>query len=195
MNEGREVARCEANGAVIVALEGNLTAQQVDAVVNAANERLVHGGGVAAALARAGGPEVQRESAAWVAEHGLVGPGTPAVTTAGAMAARWIIHVVGPRWREGQDNEALLRQAVRTALSTGRDLGATSIAFPAISAGIFGYPRNEATAVITDEISRWLAGNRGSLAEIRLVGYDAATAEDFARGCTTMGDEPPGIPT
>ncbi len=179
----REVARREVNGAAVVVLEGDLTAQRVDAVVNAANERLAHDGGVAAALARAGGPAVQGESDAWVGEHGSVKPGTAAITTAGAMAARWIIHVVGPRWREGQDNEGLLRQAVRAALDTARDLGATSIALPAISAGIFGYPRNEATTVIADETRQWLAGDRGGLAEIRLVGYDAATAEDFARGC------------
>lgn len=182
--EGREVARREVSGAAIVALEGDLTAQQVDVVVNAANERLAHGGGVAAALARAGGPEVQRESDAWVAEHGPLKPGAAAVTTAGAMAARWLVHVVGPRWRQGQDNEGLLRQAVRAALNAGRDLGAASIAFPAISAGIFGYPSNEATAVIANEIGRWLTGDRSDLAEIRLVGYDAATAEGFARGCT-----------
>lgn len=180
------MARHEVNGAEIVALEGNLTAQQVDAVVNAANERLMHGGGVAAALARAGGPQVQRESDAWVAEHGPLGLGVAAVTTAGAMAARWIVHVVGPRWRPGQDNEALLRQAVQAALNAARDLGAASIAIPAISAGIFGYPRNEATAIIADETSQWLAGDRGTLTEVRLVGYDIATAEDFARGLSRL---------
>lgn len=187
MSKGRQVARREVNGAVIVALEGDLTAQRVDAIANAANERLAHGGGVAAALVRAGGPEVQRESNAWVAEHGPVQPGTAAVTTAGAMAARWIVHVVGPRWRQGQDNEGLLRQAVRAALDAGRDLGAASMAFPAISAGVFGYPRGEATAIIADEARRWLAGDRGALAEVRLVGYDAGTAEDFARGCADLG--------
>jgi O-acetyl-ADP-ribose deacetylase len=169
---------------VVVVLEGDLTVQQVDAIVNAGNEQLAHGGGVAAALARAGGPQVQRQSDAWIAEHGPVKPGTAAVTTAGVMPARWIVHVVGPRWRESQDNEGLLRQAVRAALDTARDLGATSIALPALSAGIFGYPREEATVVIAEEACQWLAGDHGDLAEVRLVGYDAATAEDFARGCT-----------
>lgn len=187
MKEDREVARREVNGAAIVALEGDLTTQQVDVIVNAANERLAHGGGAAAALARAGGPEVQRQSDAWVAEHGPVRPGTAAITTAGAMPASWIVHVVGPRWRPSQDNERLLRQAVRAALDASRDLGATSVAFPAISAGIFGYPRDEATAIIADETGRWLTGDRGDLAEVRLVGYDAATADDFARGCADPG--------
>jgi O-acetyl-ADP-ribose deacetylase len=181
MTADREVVRREANGATVIVLEGDLTTQQVDVVVNAANEQLAHGGGVAAALAHAGGPQVQRESDAWVAEHGPVKPGTAAVTTAGNMAARWIVHVVGPRWRQSQDNEGLLRQAVRAALDAARDLGATSIALPAVSAGIFGYPRNEATAIIVDETNQWLASDRGGLSEIRLVGYDAATAQDCSR--------------
>lgn len=176
-----ELARQQVSGATIVVLEGDLTAQAVDVVVNAANERLAHGGGVAAALMRAGGPEVQRASDAWVAEHGPVGPGEAAVTTAGQLPASWIVHVVGPRWRDDQDNEGLLRQAVRAAFAAACELGATSIALPAISAGIFGYPRDEATAVIVDESHRLLHERRGTLTEVRLVGYDAATAADFAR--------------
>jgi O-acetyl-ADP-ribose deacetylase (regulator of RNase III) len=168
--------------AVVMALQGDLTAQAVDAVVNAANEQLSHGGGVAAALAKAGGPDVQRESDAWVAEHGEVGPGTAAVTTAGRMSARWVIHVVGPRWHDGQDNEGLLRQAVQAALGQARELGAGSVAFPAISAGIFGYPRDQATAVIAGEIVAWLAADPGSVSEVRLVGFDADTTQEFADG-------------
>ncbi|MBA2529014.1 MAG: macro domain-containing protein, partial [Euzebyales bacterium] len=108
-----EAARAMVGGATLVVVEGDLTRQDVDAVVNAANERLAHGGGVAAALARAGGPTVQAESDRWVAEHGTLTPGQAAVTGGGGMAARWVVHVVGPRFRPGQDNEGLLRQAVR----------------------------------------------------------------------------------
>jgi O-acetyl-ADP-ribose deacetylase (regulator of RNase III) len=159
---------------------GDLTAQDVDVVVNAANDRLQHGGGVAAALARAGGAEVQQASDEWVALHGSVAPGQTAVTTAGAMPARWIVHVVGPRYRRFRDNEGLLRQAVRAALDTAAALG-SSAALPAISSGIYGYPPAEAGRIIAEECDAWLAGG-GALAEVRLVAYDAVAARHFAAG-------------
>lgn len=180
--EEREHGRVQLDGTVVRAIRGDLTRQDVDAVVNAANERLAHGGGVAAALARAGGRAVQRESDAWVRDHGPVGPGQAAVTTAGKMPARCIIHVVGPRYREGQDNEALLRAAVRTALRTADEQSATSVALPAISSGIFGYPPDEASRVIAEECVRWMSGGSGSLREIRLVGIDDEAARRFATG-------------
>ncbi len=157
-------------------LQGDITTLEVDAVVNAANEYLAHGGGVAAAMVRAGGRVVQEESDAWVREHGKLESGAAAVTTAGAMPAQWIIHVVGPRYREGQDNESLLRSAVVAALRAAADLGAEAVALPAISAGIFGYPVDEATAVIANAARRWL---RGRDLEVILVGYDEATTRHF----------------
>lgn len=175
-----EVASCKAGEGRVVALQGDLTAQPVDAVVNAANEDLAHGGGVAAALARGGGPAVQEESVRWVAEHGRVEPGQAAVTTAGALPAEHIVHVVGPRYRAGQDNEGLLGQAVVAALDAAAAHGAASVALPAISAGIFGYPRAEAAQVIAERCVDWLAQHEGPLREIRLVGFDEGTAGDFA---------------
>lgn len=176
-----------AGGGVVVAVQGDLTAQPVDAVVNAANERLRHGGGVAAAIVRAGGSIVQRESREWVREHGPVLPGTAAVTTAGDMPARWVVHVVGPRFRRGQDNEGLLRQAVTAALDAAVEAGARSVAMPAISAGIFGYPRAEATRVIAAECAAWLDDRPDALDQIRLVGYDDASAADFAAAVAAAG--------
>lgn len=177
-----EVARHAVDGGAVVVVAGDLTRQDVDVVVNAANEQLAHGGGVAAALSRAGGPAVDEESRAWVREHGPIGPGQAAVTTAGDLPARHLVHVVGPRYRDGQDNEGLLRQAVRAALDAARDAGARSVALPAISAGVFGYPRADAGAVIADEAVRWLADSRGTVDEVRLVGFDDAAAGHFAAG-------------
>ena len=179
---GHERARAHLGGGVLVALAGDLTAQEVDAVVNAANEQLAHGGGVAAALARAGGPEVQRESDAWLAEHGPLGPGQAAVTTAGAMPARMIVHVVGPRYREQQDNEGLLRQAVHAALDAAAAHDATSVALPAISTGVFGYPAEEAGPIIAAACADWLAAHEGAMREIRLVALDERGADVFAQG-------------
>lgn len=171
-------------------VQGDLTALEVDAVVNAANERLSHGGGVAAALARAGGPDVQRESDAWVSDHGPVEPGQAAVTTAGEMPADVVVHVVGPRYGRGGDDEALLTQAVRAALDAAADHDSGSVALPAISAGIFGYPPDEATRVIAAACVDWLAAHDGSVADVVLVGYDDETAGLFADGVEGVRDNP-----
>ena len=184
LDEGRHIARVDVDGRQIVVLVGDLTAQRVGAVVNAANERLQHGGGVAAALSRAGGPSVQSESDAWVEQHGDVRPGQAAVTTAGDMPADHIIHVVGPRWRAGQDNEGLLRQAVRAALDAAEEIGVSSVALPTISAGVFGYPPDEAGAVIAGEARSWLASDAERVREVRLVGFDDAAAGHFAWALT-----------
>lgn len=181
-DEGREHARLDVDGRRVVVVVGDLAAQRVGAVVNAANEQLAHGGGVAAALAKAGGPGVQAESDDWVARHGEVRPGQAAVTAAGRMPADHLVHVVGPRYRADQDNEALLRQAVSAALDGARDAGASSVAAPMLSAGVFGYPPQEAGAVIADEARRWLAGTPGGVREVRLVGLEESAAAHFAAG-------------
>lgn len=173
----------------LAAVEADLTGLDVGAVVNAANEQLAHGGGVAMALARAGGPQVQRESDAWVREHGPLGPGQAAVTTAGDMPAHYVIHVVGPRYRTGQDNAGMLGDAVRAALDAAVDGGVRSVALPAISAGIFGYPPEEATAVIADACAAWLGTHPGTLKTVLLVGYDAATARLFAAALRAATDD------
>ena len=181
-----EVGRKEVGGARIVAVHGDLTSQDTDAIVNAANEQLQHGGGVAAAIAGAGGKDIQQESDRWVAEHGRVATGTAAITTGGTLPARWVVHTVGPRYREGQDSEGLLRRAVSAALDTATAHDVRSIAFPAISAGVFGYPRAEATAAVADQVAGWLKAHPGELDEVRLVGYDRATAEEFAAALSIL---------
>jgi len=160
----------------VKAVKADIAALTVDAIVNAANEELSHGGGVARAISRAGGPSIDTESVRWVREHGRVGPGRAAVTGGGDLPARWVIHVVGPRYRDGQDNPQLLRQAVLAALDAAASLDARSVALPAISAGIFGYPRREAARVIAATCLSW----SGALQEILLVGYDQETCQDFS---------------
>lgn len=166
---------------VIKVVQGDLTAQPVAAIVNAANEHLQHGGGVAAAIVEAGGQVVQNESDQWVAEHGPIGPGRAAITSAGSLPARYVIHVVGPRYREGQDNVALLKQAVAAALDAAAMSGCRTVALPAISAGTFGYPRAEACQVIVTACRKWLDRRPGLISEIRLVGFDKEVADEFQR--------------
>jgi len=160
-------------------LAGDLTRQPVDAIVNAANIHLQHGGGVAGAIVRAGGTVIQMESDEWVRRHGRLTVGRAAVTGAGALPADYVIHVAGPIYRDGQDNEGLLRAAVAAALDAGLELGAHSVAFPAISAGIYGYPVEAATAVLADEVVGWLCDHPGGPDEVVLVALDAATARQF----------------
>ena len=163
----------------ITVVQGDITAREVDAIVNAANDRLQHGGGVAAAIARAGGPTIQEESDAWIAEHGPLSPGVAAVTSAGDMPARWVIHVAGPIHREGQDNAGLLRTAVRTALDAARDAGARRVVLPAISAGVYGYPVHEATTVIAATVKAWRHLHPDALDEIWLVGFGKEAVHGF----------------
>lgn len=169
----------------IVAARADITKLDVDVIVNAANEHLAHGGGVAAAIARAGAPDVDEESRAWVREHGPVRRGQAAVTSAGAMPARWVVHIVGPRYGQGQDNAALLAEAVTAAVSAAAAREAERVALPAISAGIFGYPADEAALVIAAAVADWVRSHDGP-AEVLLVGYDTAMAHRFALALGTL---------
>jgi O-acetyl-ADP-ribose deacetylase (regulator of RNase III) len=174
-------------GTTISALQADLTRQEVDAVVNPANEYLEHGAGLAGAIVRAGGWEVQQESDRWVAGHGPLVPGVAAVTGAGAMPARLVIHVAGPRYREGQDNEGLLGTAVRAALDATAARACRTVAMPAIAAGIFGYPLGDAARVIAGTCAAWAGEHPGALDEIRLVGFDEAAAGAFAAALAALG--------
>jgi putative ATPase len=135
---------------------GNLTQAKVDAIVNAANEYLKHGGGIAAGIVQAGGWSIQEESNDWVRKHGLVTHAEPAYTRGGKLPARYIIHAVGPIWHEKSDDaetaaarraDADLASAIRGSLLRAEELGCHSIAFPAISIGIFGFPRQRAARI------------------------------------------------
>lgn len=183
MTDDREFAHEDLSGTDVIVVSGDITEQDVGVIVNAANEHLEHGGGVAAAIADAGGPQIQEESDRYVEEHGPLEPGDAATTTGGRLKARWVVHVVGPRHSGDQErDERLLRTAVSAALDAAARTQARSVALPAISTGVFGYPLEAATRVICGEIAEWTAENRGRLDEIRLVGFDADAARAFAQG-------------
>jgi O-acetyl-ADP-ribose deacetylase (regulator of RNase III) len=159
----------------IEAVLGDITGQAVDAVVNAANQSLAGGGGVDGAIHRAAG--AGRLHAA-CAELGGCPTGDAKATPGFGLAARWIIHAVGPRWRGGAHGEAdQLASCYRRALEVADELGAKSVAFPAISTGIYGYPLAEASAIAVDTIRSTPA--RVDL--VRLVAFDERTYDLYQR--------------
>lgn len=161
--------------------QGDITAETVDAIVNAANSHLLHGAGVAGAIVRRGGPLIQAESTQWVREHGPVSHAEPAVTLAGNLPCRYIIHAVGPMWGEGEE-KAKLEAAIRGSLRLAEKLSLSSIAFPAISTGIFGFPKPLAAGAILSTIQNYLTHNPSStLKLIRLVLYDQETLQAFIK--------------
>jgi O-acetyl-ADP-ribose deacetylase (regulator of RNase III) len=159
--------------------QGDLTQEQVDAIVNAANERLSHGGGIALAIARAGGPVIRQESEAWYRQHGPVTHAEPAYTRGGNLPARYVIHAVGPVWGSG-DEERKLAEAITGSLRRADTLGLRSIAIPAISTGIFGFPKDRAARVTFAALKDYFNGTTpGGLALVRLVLWDDQTLAIF----------------
>jgi O-acetyl-ADP-ribose deacetylase (regulator of RNase III) len=127
-------------------IQGDITAEQVDVVVNAANSSLLGGGGVDGAIHRRGGPEILAECRALRAGHygrGLA-TGQAVATTAGRLPARWVVHTVGPVWSATEDRAELLRSCYAESLRVADELGAASIAYPLISAGVYGWPLDDA---------------------------------------------------
>jgi len=120
-------------------VRGNLLDEPVDAIVNAANGHLAHGGGVAGVISRAAGPDLQAESDRLVREHGPFPTGSAVITTPGRLAFKGVIHAVGPRQGEG-DEEAKLFRALASAFGCAKERGWSSVAFPAVSSGIFAVP-------------------------------------------------------
>ena len=169
-------------GCTVRAVLGDLTAERVDAIVNAANSHLIHGGGLAAAIVDRGGSIIQDESS----DVAPIPVGGCATTSAGALPCRWVIHAVGPRWGEGEE-EAKLSAAVVSSLEEATRLGARTLALPAISTGIFGYPKAAGTRVIVDTVCRWLEEQTGDdLGEVRLTAFDRPTADLFAAALRTI---------
>jgi O-acetyl-ADP-ribose deacetylase (regulator of RNase III) len=160
--------------------QGDITAETTDAIVNAANRYLEHGSGVAGAIVRRGGAQIQAESSRWVSEHGLVTHSEPAYTRAGNLPCRYVIHAVGPVWGEGNE-EATLADTIRGSLRLAEHLSLTSISFPAISTGIYHFPVPLAAQVILATFLSYLADHPSCHLElIRLVLYDHDTWQAFA---------------
>ena len=149
--------RKEVSHSVIELVQGDITEMDTEAIVNAANERLAHGGGVAGAIVRKGGRIIQEESIRWVQEHGPVHVGTAAITTGGNLKAKHVIHTVGPRMGEG-DEDSKLKRSTLSSLTLADEHGLKSLSFPAISTGIFGYPLDRCAPIMLTNTIEYLKG-------------------------------------
>lgn len=176
-------ARLAQNGHMptITAVRGDITQQEVDAVVNAANNAMRGGGGVDGAIHRAGGPAVLEDCIARFPDG--LDTGDAGWTTAGDMPAKWVVHTVGPNHSAGQRDRSLLESCYRRSLEVADELGATSVAFPLISAGIYGWPKDDAIACAIDTV----AGTKTNAAEVRLVAFDEATFHQIEEALSARG--------
>jgi O-acetyl-ADP-ribose deacetylase (regulator of RNase III) len=158
-------------------VHGDITREEVDAVVNAANSSLLGGGGVDGAIHRRGGPEILEECRRLRASH--YGKGLPTgqavATTAGRLPARWVIHTVGPVYAKSEDRSALLASCYRESLRVAAELGAATVAFPAVSAGIYGWPLDDAARIAVGTVRE----TSGPVEEVRFVLFTADVHQAF----------------
>jgi O-acetyl-ADP-ribose deacetylase len=162
----------------ITVVRGDITEQDVDAVVNAANSSLMGGGGVDGAIHRRGGPAILEECKRIRAERYPDGlpTGEAVATTAGDLPARWVIHTVGPVYAKGEDRSGLLASCHTASLRVADELGARTVAFPAISTGVYGYPVEEAASVALEAVR----GADSRVLEVRFVLFDESALHAFA---------------
>ena len=141
-------------------IEGDITELDIDAIVNAANSQLVHGGGLARVIVRKGGTIIQEESDTWVLARGEIPVGSVAITSGGQLSARYVIHAVGPRMGEGGEDDKLM-MATLSSLEIADRHGLKSIAFPAISTGIFGYPIERCARIMLSTVVEYIREETG----------------------------------
>ncbi len=166
------------DGAVLRLVEGDITQQEVDAIVNAANSRLAGGGGVDGAIHRRGGPAIMEETRRKYPQG--CPTGSAVVTGAGNLPARWVIHAVGPVYRDGQHGEPeLLASAYRRSLELAREHQCRSVAFPSLSTGAYRYPLRDAARVALQTVIDFLRQDRGTLEEVRFVLFGREAYEQF----------------
>ncbi|QDT13962.1 O-acetyl-ADP-ribose deacetylase [Alienimonas californiensis] len=168
---------------------GDITTLSVDAVVNAANERMLGGGGVDGAIHRAAGPELLAACKAVpeVSPRVRCPTGEARVTPGFELPAKWVIHTVGPVWRGGGQGEPeQLAACYRNALAAAEEQGCRSIAFPAISCGVYGYPPERAAAIAVREVAAFLA-DHATPAEVLLVAFDEPAAETLRAALAAAG--------
>jgi O-acetyl-ADP-ribose deacetylase (regulator of RNase III) len=176
------------NGAAVRLIQGDITRVAVDAIVNAANSALAGGGGVDGAIHRAGGPSIMNELDEMRPKiRGGCPTGSAVATGAGNLPARHVFHAVGPVYRGGHHGEAeLLRSCYQTCLELAREKGARTISFPAISAGIYGYPLDDAAAIAVGAVARALQAGHPTVTEAIFVLFGSEAYDAFTRALANL---------
>ena len=162
-------------------IQGDITKQATDAIVNAANSSLMGGGGVDGAIHRAGGAAILEECKQIVAKQGRLPTGKAVITTGGNLQAKYVIHTVGPIWHGGNKNEAeLIKNAYYECLKLATENKLASISFPSISTGAYGYPVDEASRIAVSTVVSFLKEQATSLEEVVFVLFDSPTYESYS---------------
>jgi len=170
------------NKTKLTLVQGDITKQTTDAIVNAANSSLMGGGGVDGAIHRAGGPTILEQCKQIVAKQGRLLPGKAVITTGGNLPAKYVIHTVGPIWNGGTNNEAqILASCYRESLNIAKAKKLASILFPSISTGAYRYPLKEAAKVAVEAVTWFLKEEVVSLKEVRFVLFDSRTYEVYQK--------------
>jgi O-acetyl-ADP-ribose deacetylase (regulator of RNase III) len=165
----------------LVVVQGDITLQDTDAIVNAANSTLLGGGGVDGAIHRAGGPSLHEECLAIVARQGGCPTGQAVITSGGLLKARFVIHAVGPVWRGGgHGEEDLLRDAYVASLDQVLTVGAGSVSFPSISTGVYGFPIERAARIAWNTVGDFVRAH-GRPSEVRFIVFSRKDFEVYAR--------------
>ncbi|HQO99490.1 MAG TPA: macro domain-containing protein [Caldisericia bacterium] len=157
------------NGKKIEIVKGDITEEKTDAIVNAANRHLSHGGGVAGAIVRKGGEIIQIESNKIIEKRGPLKTGEAVITRAGNLPCKYVIHTVGPVWGEG-DEENKLKRAIESSLQVATENLLKSISIPAVSCGIFGFPKKRGTEIIYKTVKDFLKNRETTIELVRLIG-------------------------
>lgn len=165
----------------LVVTQGDITRADVDVIVNAANSGLLGGGGVDGAIHAAGGPEIMRECRAWISEHASLATGQAMITGAGRLEAKAVIHTVGPVWdtHDPADADRLLADCYRNSLAIAYVDGYRSMAFPNISTGVYGFPKDRAARVALDAVIEGISSN--PVDEVRFVCFDDENGSIYER--------------
>jgi len=186
----KQVTEISINQTKLSIIQGDITKQATDAIVNAANPSLMGGGGVDGAIHRAGGPAILEECRQIVSRQGQLPTGKAVITTGGNLKARFVIHTVGPVWHGGNKGEPeLLASAYQESLKVAAENNLSSISFPSISTGAYGYPVAEAAKVAIRTVASFLKEQSTPIKEVVFVLFDSTTFENYSSVIGEMARE------
>jgi O-acetyl-ADP-ribose deacetylase (regulator of RNase III) len=189
--EGKDLAEATVNQAKVFIRKGDITEQDTDAIVNAANSSLMGGGGVDGAIHRAGGTAILAECKQIVSKQGRLPTGKAVITTGGDLKARYVIHTVGPIWHGGNKGEPeLLASAYGESLKLAAENHLSSISFPSISTGAYGYPVDRAAKIALGTVISFLRESITSIKEVIFVLFDSQTFNAYSSALTEILSNP-----